>query len=118
MCLGTAAAVAGKAGCVQLVKTAANCCSPRKKPDFSRCFGGRGELWGQILGNGREYRCLMTGRYGPFAENLGHVLKVVEGHMVTGYADGGDAPEKQLELVPGAAGEAEKFLKNECVERS
>ena len=51
--------------------------------------------------------------YGPFAENLGQVLKVVEGHMITGYADGGDAPDKQLELVPGAADEAEKFLQNE-----
>jgi hypothetical protein len=56
LCLGTAAAVAVKAGCVQLVKTAANCCSPRKKPDFSRCFGGRGELWGRILGSGRGVR--------------------------------------------------------------
>ena len=51
--------------------------------------------------------------YGPFAENLGQVLKVVEGHMITGYADGGDFPDKQLELVPGAAEEAEKFLQNE-----
>jgi hypothetical protein len=51
--------------------------------------------------------------YGPFAENLGQVLKVVEGHMITGYADGGDAPDKQLELVPGAAEEAERFLQNE-----
>lgn len=50
--------------------------------------------------------------YGPFAENLGQVLKVVEGHMITGYADGGDAPDKVLELVPGAAADAEKFLKN------
>jgi len=52
--------------------------------------------------------------YGPFAENLGQVLKVVEGHMITGYADGGDAPEKQLQLVPGAAEDAAKFLKSEA----
>lgn len=52
--------------------------------------------------------------YGPFAENLAQVLKVVEGHMITGYADGGDAPEKQLELVPGAATEAARFLQNEA----
>jgi O-acetyl-ADP-ribose deacetylase (regulator of RNase III) len=30
--------------------------------------------------------------YGPYAENLGHVLARVEGHMVDGYRDGGDAP--------------------------
>ncbi len=48
--------------------------------------------------------------YGPYAENLRHVLKAVEGHLVSGYADGGDAPEKQLELVPGAVDEASAFL--------
>ncbi len=40
--------------------------------------------------------------YGPYATNLGHVLNAVEGHFVSGYADGGDNPEKQLELVAGA----------------
>jgi hypothetical protein len=48
--------------------------------------------------------------YGPYAENLSHVLKQVEGHLVSGYADGGDNPEKQLELVPGAVEEAERYL--------
>jgi O-acetyl-ADP-ribose deacetylase (regulator of RNase III) len=50
------------------------------------------------------------GLYGPYAENLRHVLRTVEGHLVSGYADGGDAPEKPLELVPGAVGDAEAFL--------
>jgi O-acetyl-ADP-ribose deacetylase (regulator of RNase III) len=48
--------------------------------------------------------------YGPFAENLSHVLKRIEGHLVSGYADGGDRPDKQLELVPGAARDAGRFL--------
>lgn len=48
--------------------------------------------------------------YGPYAENLRHVLNAIEGHLVTGYADGGDTPEKTLELVPGAEGEANLFL--------
>ena len=48
--------------------------------------------------------------YGPYAENLRHVLRAVEGHLVSGYADGGDAPEKQIELVPGAVRDAEVFL--------
>jgi O-acetyl-ADP-ribose deacetylase (regulator of RNase III) len=48
--------------------------------------------------------------YGPFAENLSHVLKTVEGHLLSGYADGGDAPDKRLVLVPGAVHEAEAFL--------
>lgn len=50
--------------------------------------------------------------YGPYAENLRHVLHAVEGHLVSGYADGGDAPDKQLELVPGAIEDAEAFLAN------
>lgn len=48
--------------------------------------------------------------YGPYAENLRHVLRRIEGHMVTGYHDGGDAPSKQLELVPGAVGDASALL--------
>ena len=48
--------------------------------------------------------------YGPYAENLRHVLNAVEGHLVSGYADGGDAPDRQIELVPGAVKDAEAFL--------
>jgi len=50
------------------------------------------------------------GPYGPYAENLRHVLNAIEGHFVSGYADGGDAPDKRLELVPGAMEEARAFL--------
>lgn len=50
--------------------------------------------------------------YGPYAENLRHVLHAVEGHLVDGYADGGDAPDKQIALVPGAVKDAEEFLKD------
>lgn len=57
--------------------------------------------------------------YGPYADNLSHVLHAVEGHLVSGYSDGGDAPDKQIELVPGALKEAELFLtdKKETVSR-
>jgi O-acetyl-ADP-ribose deacetylase (regulator of RNase III) len=48
--------------------------------------------------------------YGPYSENLRHVLKHIEGHLISGYADGGDAPDKQLELVPGAVKDAQEFL--------
>jgi uncharacterized protein YwgA len=51
-----------------------------------------------------------AGHYGPYAENLRHVLQAVEGHLVAGYADGGDMPDKQLELVPGAVDDAERIL--------
>lgn len=54
----------------------------------------------------------VQGVYGPYAENLSHVLTRIEGHLISGYADGGDNPEKQLELVPGAVVEAERFLRD------
>ena len=50
------------------------------------------------------------GPYGPYAENLRHVLRRIEGYFVSGYADGGDAPDKQLELVPGALVDAQACL--------
>ncbi len=48
--------------------------------------------------------------YGPYAENLRHVLARIEGHMVSGYADGGDTPDKQLEVVPAALKDANELL--------
>jgi len=48
--------------------------------------------------------------YGPYAENLRHVLNAIEGHLVSGYADGGDAPDKPLQLASGAVEEATRFL--------
>ena len=48
--------------------------------------------------------------YGPYAENLRHVLKAVEGYYLTGYADGGDSPTKELQLVPGAVEDAERVI--------
>ncbi len=50
------------------------------------------------------------GPYGPYAENLRHVLNAVEGYLISGYADGGDVPDKHLELVPGAIEDATNFL--------
>lgn len=52
----------------------------------------------------------VKGPYGPYAENLRHVLRETEGHLTTGYADGGDQPDKQLSLVPGAVADSESFL--------
>ena len=51
--------------------------------------------------------------YGPYAEKLRHVLKDIEGHFVSGYADGGDTPDKELELVPGATEDAAAYLQGQ-----
>lgn len=50
--------------------------------------------------------------YGPYADNLRHVMNAIEGHLVSGYEDGGDAPDKQIKLVPGAIVDAREFLKD------
>jgi hypothetical protein len=34
----------------------------------------------------------------------------VEGHLIAGYADGGDAPDKPLTLVPSAVEDAKEYL--------
>ncbi len=48
--------------------------------------------------------------YGPYSENLRQVLTRIEGHLIAGYGAGGDAPDKQIELVPGAVEDAEQLL--------
>lgn len=48
--------------------------------------------------------------YGPYAENLRHVLSAIEGHLISGYEDGGDTPDKTLQLVPGAIEDASTYL--------
>jgi O-acetyl-ADP-ribose deacetylase (regulator of RNase III) len=50
------------------------------------------------------------GPYGPYAENLRHVLTHVEGHFITGYGDASDRPDKQIEPKREAIGVAEEFL--------
>ena len=51
------------------------------------------------------------GLYGPYAENLRHVLNVIEGHFITGYADASDNPEKQIKLKPNIIKAANDVLK-------
>lgn len=53
--------------------------------------------------------------YGPYATNLSHVLHRVEGYFIAGYQDGGDQPDKQLTIIPGATEEAEAFLVHEPI---
>jgi O-acetyl-ADP-ribose deacetylase (regulator of RNase III) len=50
------------------------------------------------------------GVYGPYAENLRHVLSLLEGHFTRGFGEGEDTPDKQIELVGDAARQGETFL--------
>ena len=53
---------------------------------------------------------LAKGPYGPYAENLRHLLIEIDGYYVSGYGAGDDAPDKPLELVPGAVEDARATL--------
>jgi len=48
--------------------------------------------------------------YGPYANNLRHVLSRIEGHWISGYGDGHDAPSKEIDIQPGAEDEAMSYL--------
>jgi O-acetyl-ADP-ribose deacetylase (regulator of RNase III) len=49
-------------------------------------------------------------RYGPYADNLRHVLNRMEGHFTRGFGDGSVRPDTVLTLLPGAVDEADKLL--------
>lgn len=46
------------------------------------------------------------GHYGPYAENLRHLLHKINGHFISGYTSGDDTPGIHLELVIGAIEDA------------
>ena len=50
--------------------------------------------------------------YGPYSENLGHVLNDIEGHLFVGYRNDGDKPWEELSLVPGAVKDAENWMRD------
>lgn len=47
-----------------------------------------------------------AGKYGPYARNLRFELQRLEGHLISGFGDGAENPDKALELLPGAVDEA------------
>ena len=50
--------------------------------------------------------------YGPYAENLRHVLSNLESHYIHGYGEGGDDPRKPIELAEGAGAEGQAILQD------
>jgi O-acetyl-ADP-ribose deacetylase (regulator of RNase III) len=50
-----------------------------------------------------------TGHYGPYAPNLNKVLEALERHYTSGYGDT-QKPDVEIELLPGAAEEAQAYL--------
>jgi len=56
-----------------------------------------------------------AGHYGPYAPNLNKVLEKLERHYTSGYGDS-QKPDVEVELLEGAAQEAEAFLANHQAE--
>ena len=56
-------------------------------------------------------------RYGPYADNLRHVLKAVEGHHLRGFGDGSAtvSDAEPIQVLPGAAEEAAQVLEGEPI---
>lgn len=63
----------------------------------------------QVLGEPLRLK-FQRAPYGPYAENLRHVLNVMEGHFITGFGDGADDPQKAIEPDPAAMRKAQEFL--------
>jgi len=49
------------------------------------------------------------GKYGPYADNLNHVLQRLEGHFIRGYGD--RSQDASIRLMPGAIEKADELLR-------
>jgi O-acetyl-ADP-ribose deacetylase (regulator of RNase III) len=68
--------------------------------------------------SGQSLRLQFTkGVYGPYAENLRHVLSHIEGHFITGYGDAEDDPTRPIEPMGDGLQRAEDFLSGHPVVR-
>lgn len=63
----------------------------------------------QVAGEGLRLR-FSKGPYGPYADNLRHVLHKFEGHFTLGFGEGRNSPTTPISLLPGALQEAEQFI--------
>ena len=57
----------------------------------------------------------VKGHYGPYAENLRHVMSDMEGYYTAGYGDGGDQPFKRISLVPTSIDQARDLLRYDTI---
>lgn len=56
--------------------------------------------------------------YGPYAENLNHVLQRIEGHFIRGYGDRSSSGRAEIVLLPGAMEAAQRALAGDHVARA
>ena len=94
---------------------------------MDRYLRSSGNIWGasqievqkltyflQVAGQPLRLR-FEKGHYGPYAENLNHVLTKMEGHFTRGFGDRSRTVDKmdELRLLPGAVDKANLFLGEE-----
>jgi hypothetical protein len=58
------------------------------------------------------------GPFGPYADEVRHVLNHIEGHYIQGFADGQNKPDTAIKLLQGAADEAEQVLQEHAATRA
>jgi O-acetyl-ADP-ribose deacetylase (regulator of RNase III) len=51
------------------------------------------------------------GPFGPYADELRHLLNTIEGHFIQGFGDAQNKPETAIKLLEGAVHEAEEVLR-------
>jgi len=61
---------------------------------------------------GEQLRLQFTqGTYGPYADNLRHVMNLFEGHFLQGYGEGRNSPKTPIKLLPQAIEQANEVSK-------
>jgi O-acetyl-ADP-ribose deacetylase (regulator of RNase III) len=63
----------------------------------------------QVVGEPMKLQ-FVKGKYGPYAENLHHLLQRLDGHFIRGYGD--RSRGASIHLVPDAVAEAKEILKD------
>jgi len=66
--------------------------------------------FGQVLGSLERLR-FRKNKFGPYADNLRHVLNEMNGHYISGLGDH-DTSDASIFLVEGAESEADKYIEN------
>ncbi len=83
--------------------------SPAMDPDISLLEIHKLMWFMQVAGEPLRLN-YSKGPYGPYAENLRHVLNAMEGHFISGFGDAEDKPTQQILVEAEAMEHAESFL--------
>ncbi len=62
----------------------------------------------QVAGEPLQLR-FAQGNFGPYADNLRHVLPQFEGHFISGFSDGQNKPRTPIRLLDDAVQEAQQI---------